>query len=260
MRKTPITLVLTGLLVVAMATTAAALGAIYSQDFSDNADDWFGTVVHNPGSETATLGGDGSTPYSRFDGYRDSWTGNWAAEIDVYLDPDWDAGEGFDYTVASSASDGNHLRDYIFHVAKDTSTGDLLVSGSNNTTFATREDLETLNHVTVTEAGWYTLQHVFYDDGGHLSVDLNLLDDTGAVLFTETRSNAADTIPGVVGGNRYGWFTVIDVDGGIEVDNHELFALDPSDADDCKKGGWEDFGFRNQGQCIKFVNTGKDSR
>ena len=29
---------------------------------------------------------------------------------------------------------------------------------------------------------------------------------------------------------------------------------------DCKRGGWADYGFRNQGQCIRFVNTGKDSR
>jgi hypothetical protein len=29
---------------------------------------------------------------------------------------------------------------------------------------------------------------------------------------------------------------------------------------DCKRGGWETFGFRNQGQCIRFVNTGRDSR
>jgi hypothetical protein len=34
----------------------------------------------------------------------------------------------------------------------------------------------------------------------------------------------------------------------------------PESKDDCKKGGWEAFGFKNQGQCIKFVNTGMDSR
>ena len=28
----------------------------------------------------------------------------------------------------------------------------------------------------------------------------------------------------------------------------------------CKKGGWKDFNFRNQGQCIRYINTGKDSR
>ena len=34
----------------------------------------------------------------------------------------------------------------------------------------------------------------------------------------------------------------------------------PTTKDDCKNGKWEDFDFKNQGQCIRFVNTGKDSR
>lgn len=37
-------------------------------------------------------------------------------------------------------------------------------------------------------------------------------------------------------------------------------ANDPTTRDDCKKDGWHQFGFRNQGQCIRFVNTGQDSR
>lgn len=35
---------------------------------------------------------------------------------------------------------------------------------------------------------------------------------------------------------------------------------DPVNKDDCKNGGWDEYGFKNQGQCIRFVNTGKDSR
>ena len=35
---------------------------------------------------------------------------------------------------------------------------------------------------------------------------------------------------------------------------------DPADKDVCKKGGWEAFGFRNQGQCVRYIETGKDSR
>jgi hypothetical protein len=35
---------------------------------------------------------------------------------------------------------------------------------------------------------------------------------------------------------------------------------DPQTSDDCKKGGWSDFGFRNQGQCVRYVETGLDSR
>jgi uncharacterized protein len=34
----------------------------------------------------------------------------------------------------------------------------------------------------------------------------------------------------------------------------------PTSKDDCKEGSWQAFGFRNQGLCIQFVNTGKDSR
>ena len=35
---------------------------------------------------------------------------------------------------------------------------------------------------------------------------------------------------------------------------------DPVTSDECKKGAWADFGFRNQGQCVRFVETGFDSR
>ena len=34
----------------------------------------------------------------------------------------------------------------------------------------------------------------------------------------------------------------------------------PAIKDDCKKGGYANYGFANQGQCIRFVNTGEDSR
>ena len=36
--------------------------------------------------------------------------------------------------------------------------------------------------------------------------------------------------------------------------------VDVQTKDECKKGGWATYGFRNQGLCIQFVNTGRDSR
>jgi hypothetical protein len=36
--------------------------------------------------------------------------------------------------------------------------------------------------------------------------------------------------------------------------------VNPADKSECMKGGWSDFGFRNQGQCIRFIETGTDSR
>ena len=35
---------------------------------------------------------------------------------------------------------------------------------------------------------------------------------------------------------------------------------DPDTVHDCRRGGWRDFGFDNQGRCIQFVLTGRDSR
>lgn len=39
-----------------------------------------------------------------------------------------------------------------------------------------------------------------------------------------------------------------------------LEASAPTEKNQCKKGGWEEFGFKNQGQCVRFFETGKDSR
>lgn len=36
--------------------------------------------------------------------------------------------------------------------------------------------------------------------------------------------------------------------------------VDPLTKDECMRGGWIDFEFRNQGQCVRFVETGIDSR
>ncbi|MEM6314548.1 MAG: hypothetical protein AAF743_10695 [Planctomycetota bacterium] len=162
-----------------------------------------------------------SAPFTRFDTSRSVWQGGFTAQADVYLDPNaFTTGEGFDYSVAVNRQNGEHLRDFIFHVTKDTSTGSLLIGGSNNTNFDPREDLESLNNFEVTTPGWYTLEHNAYENGlGDLAVDLNLLDENGVVLFTETRTTTADDIDTVVGGNRYAWFTNIDVAGGIAVDN-----------------------------------------
>ena len=33
-----------------------------------------------------------------------------------------------------------------------------------------------------------------------------------------------------------------------------------TEKDQCKNDGWMNYGFKNQGQCVKFMETGKDSR
>jgi len=47
---------------------------------------------------------------------------------------------------------------------------------------------------------------------------------------------------------------VVNLTGGTTVYD---FEASPSSKDACKNGGWVAFGFKNQGDCIQFVNTGK---
>ncbi|MCC1493200.1 VCBS domain-containing protein [Cognatishimia sp. F0-27] len=162
-------------------------------------------------------------PFTRFDGYRADFADGYTTQIKVYLDPSWADGEGFDWSVASSNQSGGFKRDFIFHVTKDADTGTILVGADNNTNFDPQNNLETKNHVSIDTAGWYTLEHNFYEnDDGDLEVAMSVYDASGAWLFTEVRSSDLDPIDTEVGGNRYGWFTNIDVTGGVPVDSVEL--------------------------------------
>jgi hypothetical protein len=216
-----------------------ALQVKWYQPFDGDTAGWLGSITPTVGG-TALVAG---SAYSYFDialppaDDRTLWPGTWFAEIDVYLDPSWATGKGFDYSVASSKSDGGHLRDFIFHVGVVENCGPvagkaLVVNGSNNTD-STVNPFKLVNenggnyHV-ITTAGWYRLQHRFRDAGGYLAVDLNLLDSLGAVVWTATRSNVADTLPGIVGNGRYGWFIFAAGTGGIEVDNHRRLVFGPT--------------------------------
>ena len=228
------------LVILILTVSVASAAVIWNQGFEVNTSGWvqgldngsyYGTIARVPSGTNGIPSAEGvahavitgtpgdGAPFTRFGSYSGVWPGAWTAEIDVYLDPAWPAGVGFDYSVAASNSSGGYLRDFIFHVTKDTSTGKLLVGASNNSSFTPREDLESINHVEVTTAGWYTLRHVFYKSGAQLAVDLKLVNSSGTVLFTETQTNAADTLPGLVGGNRYGWFTFVSTGQSLPIDN-----------------------------------------
>src|SRR5204863_6568144 len=77
-----------------------------------------------------------------------------------------------------------------------------------------------------------------------LAVDLNLRDAGGALLWTETRHDNSDILSGMganVGGNRYMWFTFLEV-AKIAIDNTRLYAddslsLDIINPQSCYKAG-----------------------
>jgi hypothetical protein len=99
-----------------------------------------------------------------------------------------------------------------------------------------------LSDVEVNYNGWNTLSIILSDTENVAEYFINGT-KTGSVY------NAGDNI-GQVFLNHYN-------DGVLDYTTY-WHAGDPKDV--CKNGGWEDLGFKNQGQCIRFVNTGKDSR
>ncbi|TWT43574.1 hypothetical protein KOR42_43920 [Thalassoglobus neptunius] len=141
------------------------------------------------------------------------------ASLAIYLDSTWATGSGFDYSVAVNNQSGAHLRDFIFHVG--VVGGDLLVNGSNNTDYSLNDGkLTNGSNYTVADAGWYTFEQSFYDDGGNLAVDLNLKDSLGTTVYTKTLGTL-DDIAATVGGNRYGYFAFNNVEG-LAIDSSQL--------------------------------------
>jgi hypothetical protein len=162
-----------------------------------------------------------SGAYTFFGGSSSSFNGGYTASSRIYLDTGWGTSEGFDYSVAAYGQDGNHQRDFIFHVGVQ-GDGTLRVGASNNSNFATRGDLASINNAIIASTGWYEFRHVFYDNGGQLGVDLQVWDAGGTMLFSETRTSAADIIATEVGGNGYGWFTHMSVNDGLHIDDVQL--------------------------------------
>jgi hypothetical protein len=88
------------------------------------------------------------------------------------------------------------------------------------------------------------------DDGSWLADFSETAEDSG-----EGWGERFDIQPGIGG-----WAHEYDDDGDGTSLNWEARLVEVDAKDQCKNGGWEAAGFRNQGQCIRFVNTGKDSR
>ncbi|MBK8458537.1 MAG: tandem-95 repeat protein [Phyllobacteriaceae bacterium] len=169
-------------------------------------------------TETPPIGTDGSGPFTRFDGYSSTFVDGLSASVDVFIDSGWASGSGFDYSVAINNASGTHLRDFVFHVTQDASTGNLQIWGDTGSSFEPRNDLETQpGFGTIPATGWYTLQHVFRDSSGFLQVEFNLLDGDGSIVWQRVLGTT-DAIAGV-GGNRYGWFTDVSISGGLAINN-----------------------------------------
>ena len=91
-----------------------------------------------------------------------------------------------------------------------------------------------------------------------IPADMDNLSPNSTIHFAAI--NVGDTSGNDTGLDGYYDNVVVSLSDGVTIYDFEPEIPNPTTKNDCKKGGWEEYGFSNQGQCIRFVNTGKDSR
>jgi hypothetical protein len=268
-------IILGTLAAVALGAAVGLAATSYSQGFEVDTFDWSGATRVASGTN-GIASADGAFhaevvagAFTQYGGYEAAFpAGGYTASIDIYLDmaqnPAVGTDDRFDFSSAINQPSGTHRRDFIFSVGTDPLVaGQFAMSASNNAPGWPSNPGR--DPFFVNESGWYTFRHTFQDDGsGVLEVVMDVLDASGAVLHTWTLSDSTDVIGTTVGGHRYGWFVTSEFDF-LAIDNVNLagVANEPADKDDCKDGGWETLfhadgdAFKNQGDCIQYVNTGK---
>ena len=227
------------------ASQLSALAAtLYSNGFETDTSGWTGPsrvasgtggIISASGNFHATAAAP-ATPFTTWGGYNFG-AGNavptafqdYTTSLDIYLNVEggWADNTRFDFGSAINNAGGTHMRDFIFNAGfYDDATGPgagtdrFVISASNNSqpgsAFAKNPDK---NPISITDTGWYTFEHHFYDNAGTLAVDMSILDSSSNLINTWTL-NTADLITST-GGNRYGWFDYNQL-STLAFDNAEL--------------------------------------
>ncbi len=273
--------ILTVLMLLSVGVASAGAPPLpYSNGFETDTNDWTATtrVASGTNGITSATGSwhaeSSPNAFTKWDGYSSVFPdGGYTTSIDIYLNVagSYANDTRFDFTSAINKPDGTHRRDFAFNAGfynDSDATGNgprFVISASNNTGRANSFPKNPgRDPFAITTSGWYTFKHKFYDSGsGVLAVDLTVA-NAGGTLHTWTLSDPSDVIGTMVGGNRYGWFAQMEFPY-LAIDNAARSGKlpVPQTADDCKKGGWQFLfradgtPFKNQGDCIQYVNTGK---
>jgi hypothetical protein len=150
------------------------------------------------------------------------------------------------FTASITDSDGTHKVGNMFLTVDDGET----VQSVNVPTDGSSAIISVGPFGSDTTVSW----NVF--GGGERGYDQPLWNGFGDSDFSANISAYASDVGG------FSWVIagVDDPNPFVNWNEVEVPGCAPETKDECKNGGWDDFGFRNQGQCIRFINTGQDSR
>jgi hypothetical protein len=155
---------------------------------------------------------DGSGPYSFGAGFSATWPGpGFAYELDVYLDPAWDASTSFTLAAAFNQP------------ALEFPTGlrYLMVTATG-----TAEGVSVHDH-ELTEAGWYTFRYVFSSSEGDLAVVFQMK-RAGEVVYSTPLTTTALSGESISDfavedvGSGYLWFVALSPGLDLPIDEHRM--------------------------------------
>lgn len=213
--------------------------------------------------------GDGG--YSFFGGKGQTYAGDFYQAVDVYINAEWDLPIPYPTLDAfwidmtpHHADPNNYGAEHNFRIRATGSAVEVRVDG------------QTTPIATISNSGWYTF--VMTWQKAAVSTDPVITDMT-VYNAAHSRVGGTQVIANSPGGpmlssdllgNGYVWITVWqngfsrDV---LAIDNQRTGLLPwrpfPTSIEQCKNGGWQSLSqadgtaFKNQGDCIQFVNTGK---
>ncbi|HYL74524.1 MAG TPA: hypothetical protein VEU96_09985 [Bryobacteraceae bacterium] len=284
--------ILMAVAVLGILSTAAWAVANYFQGFEANTGDW---VVSQGITRVPSLGGTlhlaasagnfyaelqnlhdgygypgfGDGGYSFFGGANPVYNGDFYQAIDVYINAHWapaaDTGSPafwIDMTPYH-ADPNNYGAEHNFRLSATGSSVEVRVDG------------QAVPIATITSSGWYTFLMTWRKAANPADpaiTDMNLYNAAHNLVGT---TQVSATSPGGpfassdLRGNGYVWITIWQNGFGGDVlglDNQRTGSLPwpvPNSKDQCKNGGWQllfradGTGFKNQGDCIQYVNTGK---
>lgn len=198
--------------------------------------------------------------FRRTEGIKTVSAGNFgtAVEVDLYLDPDWE-GKAVRAGFWVVGDDGAGGRDELFGILEFVN---LEPSTSGESAQGNHEGWRFWDSTV----GWTNLPTGFaYGEWVTLGIDL----DTDAQLY-DYYINGHYVISATGGENFIRELFLNSYNYGLDefptLSNDSYSAHwhagvpDPMTSDDCKQGGWQTYEFTNQGLCVRFVNTGEDSR
>lgn len=224
-RKLFIAVLIVGLLTPLVGATSVSAAHTYDNGFenADDTDSWFpyrsGDSITRVASGTNGVPSSDGSYHASLDGSVYTWWGEsggetvwpdygYKTEIDVYLNmslADGASSQTFQWNSSVNDPNGDFLEEAFFQLRTDPDTANQW----NIRMARVYNGFVRTDWFDVTQSGWYTLRHTFYQgDGGLLEIKLEVLNESGTVLGSVVWDGFVDysVANGDVGGPRYGWF------------------------------------------------------